>query len=81
MLIYVGAALVIGSKPAPLARELTALSDRNLCEWTVVNESALARSFAAFIARGAPARRAALLADPWWLAAPTVDASFTANII
>lgn len=78
VLIYMGAALVIGSQPAPLTRDLAALSDRNLCEWSVVNGSALASSFAAFVARGVPARQAALLADPWWLVAPTVDASFTA---
>lgn len=76
VLIYVGAAVVIGPQPLRLSKDLTTLSDMDLCEWSILNGSALATSFAALVAPASPARQTALAADPWWLASPTVDASF-----
>lgn len=76
VLIYVGAAPVIRTQPLRLSRDLTALSGVDLCEWSVLNGSGLATSFAAYVAHAAPARQAALVEHPWWLVAPTVTASF-----
>lgn len=73
---YLGLGYVVGVQPLRLSRDLATLSDADLCEWSVLNGSALATSFAALVAHAAPARQAALVADPWWLVAPTVDASF-----
>lgn len=64
MLIYVGAAVVIGPQPLRLSKDLTTLSDMDLCEWSILNGSALATSFAALVAPASPARQTALAADP-----------------
>lgn len=77
VLLYLGAAIVIDAQSLHLSQDLSTLSNVDMCEWSVLNGSALAASFAAVVAHADEARQNLLKADPWWLVAPTVDASFT----
>lgn len=77
-LLYYEAAIIVQHQHPPLSKRVADRSDAEVCSFSVLGSSALARSFAAVMAeaRNQTDGGASIAADPYWINAPTVSDSF-----
>lgn len=77
-LLYYEAAIIVQQQAPPLSRRIADRSDAEVCSFSVLGSSALARSFAAILAkaRNQTDGGASIATNPFWIDAPAVSDSF-----
>lgn len=77
-LLYYEAAVFVQHLDPPLSKKIADLTDAEVCSFSVLGSSALARSFAAIMAeaRNQTDGGASIAANPFWIDAPSVSDSF-----
>lgn len=77
-LLYYEAAVFVQHLDPPLSKRIADLTDAEVCSFSVLGSSALARSFAAIMAeaRNQTDGGASIAATPFWIDAPSVSDSF-----